>query len=249
MPPISEILGVKKFMAHFGGNWENVKPGTTELADYKGGRRRNLELDGDELNMIDLKKEIMEFMGEDSTELANAMQLSCVIESCKFELTTDNALMEMWKKLMPAVDRKFHIFVTLDPNYLNLPKPKATQPKFVTQQPKSKKASEAATPPRRSSRIVYKFQHEVDVNLEDELLNVDSNAEMETPSVADEVMLTPLSPSGNSTPLPEGVVSSQGSRSAEKILELLKNVPNAAQVLQDCGDVLGMFDQCEVVMR
>ncbi|KAF5204245.1 hypothetical protein FRX31_006167, partial [Thalictrum thalictroides] len=164
---------------------ENVKPWTTEIAEYKGGRRRNLELDGDELNMIDLKKEIMEFMGEDSTELANAMQLSCVIESCKFELTTDNALMEMWKKLMPAADRKFHIF-----------------------QPKSKKASEAATPPRRSSRIVYKSQHEVDVNLEDELLNVDSNAEMETPSVADEVMLTPLSPSGNSTPLPEGVVSS-----------------------------------------
>ncbi|KAF5193013.1 hypothetical protein FRX31_017398, partial [Thalictrum thalictroides] len=112
--------------------------------------------------------------------------------------------------------------------------PKATQPKSVTQNPKSKKASEAPTPPRRSSRIVYKLQPEVDVNLEDELLNVHSDAELETPlppSVVDEVILTPLPPSGNSTPLPEGVVSPQGSRSAEKILELLKNVPNTAQKL------------------
>ncbi|KAF5182608.1 hypothetical protein FRX31_027804 [Thalictrum thalictroides] len=117
MHSINEILGVKNFLAHFGGNWENAKPRTIELVDYKVGRRMKLQLDGDELNMIDLKKEILKLMGKDSMD-PSSIQLSCIIENCLKDHKTDNELMEMWKTLMPAKDRNFHIFVTVDPNNL-----------------------------------------------------------------------------------------------------------------------------------
>ncbi|KAF5192357.1 hypothetical protein FRX31_018056 [Thalictrum thalictroides] len=65
-----------------------------------------MTLDGDELNLKDLKEEIIDFLGEGIQP--GDINISCVLDGNKFDLAEDCHLMQMWAQLIPARDRKFH---------------------------------------------------------------------------------------------------------------------------------------------
>ncbi|KAF5198470.1 hypothetical protein FRX31_011938 [Thalictrum thalictroides] len=67
----------------------------------KGGRRRIKDIIGDELNMRDLKDEIIDIICDKELEHGD-LELSCVIENNKFVLHGDDELMLMWEQLRPG---------------------------------------------------------------------------------------------------------------------------------------------------
>ncbi|KAF9592190.1 hypothetical protein IFM89_012684 [Coptis chinensis] len=71
----SPLLGVKEFVVHYGGCWGITTPGKLKRTDYKGGKKSEMQIDGDELCMLDVNKDVRKLVGG-----VDSFEIACLIE-------------------------------------------------------------------------------------------------------------------------------------------------------------------------
>ncbi|KAF5191033.1 hypothetical protein FRX31_019381 [Thalictrum thalictroides] len=103
-------LGKKLFVIHYDGCWGRIRHGSITRADYKGGKLKCLTLDGDILQYMDLRKEVLSLLGEELSSEAE-VYMACLISGSFYSITHDDHLMHMWAHLKPAPDKRFHMYV------------------------------------------------------------------------------------------------------------------------------------------
>lgn len=106
---VRPLMGKRNFVIHYHGEWGKLIAGKVKVGDYKGGLRKDMELDGDELCLIDLTKDCKNLLGEG---FSSKFRLSCIVKRNEVEIASDQNLLDVWAEMKPEGDKKYHIFIS-----------------------------------------------------------------------------------------------------------------------------------------
>ncbi|KAF9598367.1 hypothetical protein IFM89_027255 [Coptis chinensis] len=106
-----DLLGVRKFVIHYGGCWGKTGTEILKMSNYKDGKIEKWELNGDELSFMDLNKDVNKLLGL-GVSPCSFVDIACLIGGDLCKIKSDQVLMHLWNLMKPGKDKKFHLFLS-----------------------------------------------------------------------------------------------------------------------------------------
>ncbi|KAL5701036.1 hypothetical protein ACHQM5_026418 [Ranunculus cassubicifolius] len=113
---MSSLLGKRKFLLHYAGNWGNLNDGKVVVGDYKGGKTKKVEFDGDELCFRDLKKELADLLKVTvNLDFEDGFRIYSIVDGMVFSILSDHTLLLWWNTSRPDIRGLVHLFTSTGP--------------------------------------------------------------------------------------------------------------------------------------